>query len=269
MEQIRRNEIRSDEIVLPNIRKIFAPDPGYVMIEGDLKGADAQVVAWEAEDEELKSAFRAGLDVHALNAETMLGSAFTRLTGHARDAKRQETKKAVHATNYLGSPSSLSKSLGWTNHEADRFQKRWFSLHPNIKTKFHERIRSSLARSRTVYNVYGDRRYYFGRIDDCLAEAVAWVPQSTVAQTTYMGAFNLESRYWPEQQRPGYFASDPAGLQLQVHDSILFQFPITGCPPAQEIQKVLRVVTPYADPLYIPWDLKASTQSWGDMTKFE
>ena len=51
-------------IRLPNVRKLFITDPGYVMYEADLKGADAQVVAWEAEDDDLKAAFRAGVDIH-------------------------------------------------------------------------------------------------------------------------------------------------------------------------------------------------------------
>ena len=261
----KSNRVRYSDIILPNVRKIFIPDPGYTMFEADLKGADAQVVAWEADDDDLKAAFRAGLDVHAKNAEDMLGSAFTSLTGHARDVKRQENKKAVHATNYLGSARTLAKSLGWTVHEADRFQKRWFDLHPGIKNNFHGRIKAALASTRTVYNIYGDRRYYFGRIDDCLSEAVAWVPQSTVAQTTYLGAFNLEARSWPDQLRPHPGPLTPSGLMLQVHDSIIFQFPTSSCPPLEELQKVLQVETPYPDPLIIPWDIKASAVSWGDM----
>ena len=54
---------------LPNVRELFLPDPDHVMFECDLKGADAQVVAWEADDEDLKAAFRAGIDVHSKNAK--------------------------------------------------------------------------------------------------------------------------------------------------------------------------------------------------------
>ena len=44
----------AQSIPLPNIRKIFIPDPVYILIDSDLAGADAQVVAWEADDEDLK-----------------------------------------------------------------------------------------------------------------------------------------------------------------------------------------------------------------------
>jgi hypothetical protein len=34
-----------------------------------------------------------------------------------------------------------------------------------------------------------------------------------------------------------------------------------------EIRKALEVVIPYPDPLIIPWDLKSSLKSWGEMEK--
>jgi DNA polymerase-1 len=248
------------ELVLPNVRKIIIPDPGHVMFEADLKGADAQVVAWEAEDEDLKAAFRAGLDVHHKNGEDMLGSAFTNLKGHAYDAARQKNKVAVHLTNYGGTPAAIARSLGWTTHEGDRFQKRWFSLHPGIRTNFHERVRRNLESDRTIRNQFGFRRVFFDRIDNCFTEALAWIPQSTVAINTYVAALQVEREWFPDP-------TDVAGMLLQTHDSLNFQFRLSSAPLPDAIRSKLAVVTPYPDPLTIPWDLKRSTKSWGDMEK--
>lgn len=252
-----------DAIVLPNVRKVFTLDPGHVLIDGDLKGADAQVVAWEAEDEDLKAAFRAGLDVHVKNAEDMWGSEFARLPegSYARKKKRQENKQAVHATNYGGSARTLAMVLGWTVHAADQFQKRWFSLHPGIRTNFQGRIRAALNASRTVYNRYGFRRVYFDRPDECFGEALAWVPQSTVAITTYIGAKQLQEAFpdlpWPKQ------------WLIQCHDNLVFQMPKNRPWTYKKIAEALRVHTPYPDPLYIPWDLSHSEVSWGDCHKIK
>jgi DNA polymerase-1 len=242
-------------ITLPNVRKLFIPDPGYTMFDADLKGADAQVVAWEAEDEDLKAAFRAGVDVHSKNAEDMLGATFTQLSGHARDAKRQETKKGVHATNYGGAARTLAITLGWTVHDADRFQRRWFALHPGIKNNFHNRIQADLHRNRTITNAFGFRRVYFDRPDACFTEALAWKPQSVVALNSFIGALQLEEKF-PSVQ-----------ILLQDHDSLVFQFPTSQIPPAAMILSALTAVTPYPDPLRIPWELKSSTKSWGDCRK--
>lgn len=245
------------QLKLPNVRKLIIPDIGYTMFEGDLKGADAQVVAWEAEDEDLKAAFRGGLDVHAKNAEDMWGSAFTKLPegSHARDVKRQQNKVAVHLTNYGGTARTLAITQGWTVHEADTFQKRWFSLHPGIKTNFQERIWQELQTTRTIYNIYGFRMIYFDRPDACFGQALAWKPQSTVAITCNMGFFQLQEKY-PQVEE-----------LLQNHDAMTWQFPNRDCPSVRDIKATLAVRTPYADPLFIPWDLKMGMKSWGELEK--
>lgn len=246
------------KIILPNVRKLLIPDPGYAIFEADLTGADAQVVAWEAEDEELKAAFRAGLDVHTKNAEDMWGREFTKLPegSNARKKKRQQNKVAVHLTNYGGRARALAATQGWLVAEAERFQKRWFSLHPGIERNFHGRVRQALQTNRTIYNRYGFRCVYFDRIDAVFGEALAWIPQSTVAITTYLGGFALEEKF-PQVE-----------ILLQVHDSLVFQFPLTSEPSAQEILAALRVITPYDDPLTIPWELSRSEKSWGDVKKW-
>lgn len=243
------------KVILPNVRKLFIPDPGYALYEADLSGADAQVVAWEAEDEDLKEAFKAGLDVHSKNAEDMWGAAFTRLSGVERRKKRQQNKVAVHLTNYGGSERTLAITQGWTVVEASTFQRRWFSLHPGIKRNFHDSTRRNLETSRTISNKYGFPRTFFDRIDSCFGEALAWTPQSTVAITTYLGAFTLEAAF------------PKAEILLQVHDSLVFQTPLEQEPSPLALLTALRVKTPYPDPLYIPWSLKRSTKSWGDVVK--
>src|SRR6185437_5925094 len=62
-----------DPYGFPNIRSMFIPDPGYIWFDGDLDRADLQVVAWEADDEMLKSALRMGADIHLMNAFVLQG----------------------------------------------------------------------------------------------------------------------------------------------------------------------------------------------------
>lgn len=252
------------KVVLPNIRKIFVPDPGYVMFDCDLQGADAQVVAWEADDADLKAAFRNHLDVHAKNATDMWGAAFTALdpNGYPFYKKRQSCKHSVHGTNYGGSPSALAHhpSIGFTISEAEQFQKRWFTLHPKIGPisrpgSWHYRIQKQLDSSRTVTNAFGYRRVYFDRPDQCWTEALAWVPQSTVALVTFYGALQLETKI-PE-----------AEILLQNHDSLVFQIP-KGCGHTyRDVREALSVTIPYPDPLVIPWGISVSETSWGDCKK--
>lgn len=241
---------------MPNIRKMFIPDPGMTIFDVDLAGADAQVVAYEAEDHDLIEAFRKGLDVHDKNARDLWGPAYSNLAGDKhggpKSKRRKETKQAVHATNYGGSARALAHVLGWTMRESESFQKRWFSLHPRIKTQFHGRIESDLQRSRMVTNRFGMRRVYFDRIDSVFPEALAWVPQSTVAEVSFRGALQLE-RLCPWVQ-----------MLLQVHDSLVFQVPHAYENRLDEIRAALEIPIPYATPLTIAWGLARSRVSWGD-----
>lgn len=237
---------------MPNIRRMFIPDPGYVIFDVDLAGADAQVVAYEAEDEDLITAFKQGLDVHDKNARDLFGDAYARLTGSDKAKRRKESKQAVHATNYGGSARTLAKVLGWTVREAESFQRRWFGLHPGIKANFHGRIESDLSRSRMVTNRFGYRRVYFDRIDSCFTEALAWVPQSTVAEVSFRGGIKLlQACPWVE-------------MLLQVHDSLVFQVREADANRLQELRSGLEYPVPYATPLTIQWGLSRSAKSWGE-----
>lgn len=256
-ELFLKRDPKTGRPIPPNVRKLFVPDDGYLMFEADLKGADAQVVAWEAKDEDLKNAFRSGMDLHVKNASDMWGATFTSLPegSYARDHKRQECKHTVHGINYGCTPRTTAIQRGWPISEAERFHRRWFALHPGIPDNFHGGVRNSLQRDRTVWNKFGFRRVYFDRIENSFTEALAWIPQSTVALNSYLGALQLEARY-PRVE-----------ILLQDHDSLVFQFRLEHCPRAADIQSTLLVKTPYEDPLYIPWDLKVSDVSWGDMEK--
>lgn len=251
---------------------MFLTDDGSIQYEADLKGADAWVVIYEAEDDELKHVMKSGIDLHAHNAEAMWGSKFTRLAEgtHARDELRQGCKHTIHGIHYGCTPRTTAVQRGWTVHEAEKFHNRWFGLHPGVR-RYHDRVRHSLSETRTIYNKFGFRRVFYDRIENCFTEALAWIPQSTVALCTYKGALQLEKRYWPHQQVRGWMPRDPRdfkeGLLLQTHDSVNFQFLIGECPMEYDIRETLKYTVPYDDPLVIPWELKKSLKNWGEMEK--
>ena len=213
----------AQNIRLPNIRKIFIPDVGYVIVDSDLAGADAQVVAWEAGDERLKQAFKSGAKIHILNARDTWPERTANLTDDELKATGDaggmyyEIKRAVHGTNYGASPGALVSALGWSEYKACEFQERWFYLHPEIR-EWHLRIERYLDGSqcwncdnleiklgargrcdnceaslgRTVKNRFGFRRIFFDRVDgSLLPEALAWCPQSTVNFCVELGWINI------------------------------------------------------------------------------
>ena len=221
----------------PNLRKLFIPDPGYIIVDMDLDRADAQVVAWEADDEELKQMFREGVDIHAENAKVL-------------GCSRTMAKQAVHATNYGVGPRTMASILGITQREAEQFRKRWFEAHPRIK-EWHRRVEAQMVKRGYVENRFGYRRPFYGRIK--LPEGLAWIPQSTVACVINRILVNIYEQL-PEVQ-----------LLLQVHDSLVFQVRKAHFHTLMpRILELARVVVPYDDPLIIPVSYKVSEVSWGE-----
>lgn len=238
------------QLVLPNIRKLFIPDPEHLIFDVDLAGADAQVVAYEAEDDLLKAIFRSGEKLHAVNARDMFGG------DAGPDGKKMPyyayAKAGCHLTNYGGKARTLAIATGMSVHQSELFQRRWFDIHPGIK-EWHERTENQLTTRRYVENKFGYRRFYFDRIENLLPQALAWIPQSTVACVTNRQLQNIEEQLAEVM------------LLLQVHDSLVGQArkdlwwklkPL--------IHSCLRVVVPYDDPLIIQSGLKTSAKSWGD-----
>lgn len=224
-----------EDLELPNIRKLFVPDPGMTFFDMDLDRADAQVVAWEADDAELKAILKEGADLHAENAKA-LGST------------RQLAKVWVHGTNYGGGARTMAVTCGLTVHSAEQMQKRWFQAHPGIK-RWHERTAAQAAGG-FITNIFGYKRFLFDRLD--LPDALAWQPQSTVGRVINTAWQRLHT------QAPWIW------VQLQVHDSLAGSFPTERKQEALQVLKQLSQVTiPYPDPLVIPTGLKTSEISWG------
>lgn len=239
---------------LPNIRKLFTPDPGWIFFDLDLDRADLQVVVWEAEDDGLKAALREGVDIHCLNAKTLFNlSAPVGEIKARHPAQRQLAKSWVHGTDYGGGPRTMAAACGITVHQAERMQARWFEAHPGIK-RWHERVAGDLARTRTVWNKFGYRRFYFDRVDEVLPEALAWIPQSTVAITIN----SIWLRF--DEELP-----NDCQVLLQVHDSLAGQVRFDRATETlARMRELSAIEIPYPDPLVIPVGIKTSQMSWGD-----
>lgn len=243
---------------VPNVRKLVIPDPGYEIASIDLSGADAQAVAWESDDEDLKAAFRAKVKIHAHNAKTIWPDKAP--TGFEQPYY-DRSRTGVHLVNYLGGIDTLARALQTAEWEAQRFIDKWFSLHPRI-LDWHNRISRQLSEKRFVANAFGYRRFYFDRTDDLLPDAIAWIGQSTTACVTNRAFKRLVAS--SDLRALGF------QLLLQVHDELVFQYPILYRSRVLPIAHSLAHITvPYPDPLVIPWGLKTSLKSWGECEKRE
>lgn len=257
LQNITSGDRTEKDFPLPNLRKLFIPDEGYTIGEFDLPQADARVVAYESGEESLISLFKdKSRHLHMENAEMIFGK-----RPQKTDIQYYYAKQGVHLTNYGGTPRVLAMTLGITIHEAEKFQSRYFQQRPKI-LDWHKKIQSQLMTRRYVENKYGYRRFYFDRIEDLLKEALAWIPQSTVAIATNLGILAVE--------QDSVLRSLGVQFLLQVHDSAVFQWPThrTQIILPKMLEK-MTVFVPYEKPGNLPFEggAKISNLSWGDMVE--
>lgn len=231
----------------------------------DLARADMQIVAWESgagrlkellreEKREIDQAWAEGRlpdkakDAHSNNARDLFGKT---------DKKHRDLgKKIGHAADYLVTPRRCAQDAGILVVEAERFIKTWFKLNPEIPD-WHYRTQKQIHETRTVRNIFGYRRFFFGRVEECLPEAVAWIPQSTIGILINHILCKVEEEV------------NGVETLLQVHDSLVFQTPsIVLHPKIQEIRRVAQFPLNYPDPLTIPVGFKTSNISWGKVEDY-
>jgi len=241
--------IPSGGLDLPNIRELFLPDQGKTFFDIDLASADFRIVTWEADEPELKAMFREGLDPYTEIAKEFYGDQSI----GKKDPRRQTFKAFAHGTNYLGTAKGLAERLGLSIQDAERTQAWYFKRFPKIKA-WQEEVKTQVVKRRMVQNVFGYRTYFFDRIEGTIFnQAVAWIPQSTVACLINRAYMNI------------YKQLREVEVLLQVHDSLAGQYPTHK--EEELLPKILecaRIALPYpGDPLTIPVGIKKSTQSWG------
>lgn len=239
---------------LPNVRKIFVPDPGFTMFDTDLSKADLRIVVEESDATELRQMLAEGRDPYIEMArEYFRDPTIKKQRDDGSEEPRYRTFKSfAHGTHYLGTPQGLSERIGLLVHDVDRLQRWYFGRNPAIKI-WQERFKQEVAAKRYVENIFGYRRYYFDRVDDKLfRKAIAWVPQSTVAiyiNKIWKRIHDTLPHIW---------------ILLQVHDSLVGQFPTFRKAEAlRELAEASKIVLPYPHPLIIPVGVKTSEISWG------
>jgi uracil-DNA glycosylase family 4 len=185
-----------------DIRSMFIPDKGTVILSADSSQAEARVVAVLSEDWELLEAFDK-VDIHRRTAGLIFG--FTRILlldtkpvpvvdiMEKDGAERFCGKKTRHAGNYNMGKNRFMVEF---NTDAQKFDiaisiSEWragemldlfHAASPKIRGKFHQDIKDCLESTRTIIDPFGGVRIFNGRMDDELfKEGFANIPQRTVA----------------------------------------------------------------------------------------
>lgn len=131
-----------------------------------------------------------------------------------RDKSHRFLAKTLgHGINFYGQPPTMAKHSKLPVAMVKEFQDAYFSLFPSIPA-WHLSIQSALLHGAQLTTPFNRRRYFFGRPKDAstLREAIAHQPQSMTGDEINTGILRL-------------WRANRVQLLMQVHDSILFQYP--------------------------------------------
>lgn len=199
---------------IPNegkVRDIFVADEGKILVNADLSQAEARVVAYMAQEYRLIETFEAGGDVHRRNAANI----FNKPESEVTPDERYIGKRITHAVNYGMGPRTYAINAGIPVKEAERLINQYFATYPRIRV-WHMETKSQLQKSRVLVNPLGRRRMFYNRWNDSLfREAIAFLPQSTVADILNIGLIDLDDTVVRHRM--------DVNILLQVHDSLLVQ----------------------------------------------
>lgn len=229
---------------LPNIRSCIIPDPHMVLVELDLRQADAQVVAWESNEPTMKDLFRRRVDIYT---ETESGV----WDDPKLPQSRQTRKNCTHSVNYGAGKRTLAERYVGSDTSAEHFITAWFRARPGIRD-WQRRVEWDMRQSRTpvIHNIFGYRRIYATATP--ITQPLAWIGQSTISIVNKLMLLALD--------RLGVWIYSPN------HDSVLCQVPTRDVPDCfPQLITACSIPIPYPDPLTIPVELKFSPRDWGHM----
>lgn len=117
------------------LRRMFAADPGKVLVDADYSQIELRLLAHISADAAMREAFLSGEDFHTVTAAHVFGVAVEDVTANMRRAA-----KAVNFGIVYGiSAFSLSQDLGVTVTEAKEYMDAYFARFPGVKD-YMERV---------------------------------------------------------------------------------------------------------------------------------
>jgi len=120
------------------IRKVFIPEEGYVLVDADYSQIELRVLAHITGDETLKTAFRDGVDIHTLTASQVFKVPMDQVTPDMR-----RSAKAVNFGIVYGiSDFSLAKDINVSRKEAARYIEGYLNTYPRVKQYMEDTVRN-------------------------------------------------------------------------------------------------------------------------------
>ena len=236
------------------IRKMFIPKPGCVLVDADYSQIELRVLAHIAKDETMQNAFKSGMDIHTVTASQVFGVEPEQVT----PLQRRHAKAVNFGIVYGISEFSLSEDIGVSRYEAKEYIDNYLANYRGVKA-YMKKVVEDARNCGYTQTMYGRRRYIpelkssnFNVRSGAERMTLNTPIQGTAADLIKLAMIKVDkalAEHFPD-----------AKLLLQVHDELIVECPEKIAPQVAEL--VSREMESVAK-LSVPLTAEAKTgKSW-------
>ena len=201
------------------IRKMFVPRPGRVLVDADYSQIELRVLAHIAGDKTMQDAFISGMDIHTVTASQVFGVEPEAVT----PLQRRHAKAVNFGIVYGISEFSLADDIGVSRYEARAYIDSYLATYHGVRD-YMKRVVEQARQIGYTETMYGRRRYIpelkssnFNIRQGAERIALNTPIQGTAADIIKLAMIRVHdalAEKFPE-----------AKLLLQVHDELIVECP--------------------------------------------
>ena len=211
------------------IRKMFVPRAGCVLVDADYSQIELRVLAHIADDKTMQRAFCAGEDIHTATAAQVFGVDKDSVT----PLQRRHAKAVNFGIVYGISEFSLAEDIGVTRYEAREYIDQYLATYHGVRD-YMKKVVSDARESGYTQTLYGRRRYIpelkssnFNVRQGAERIALNTPIQGTAADLIKLAMIRVETAL-----RDSF---PQAELLLQVHDELIVECPEVIAPQVADL----------------------------------
>ena len=201
------------------IRKMFVPKPGCVLVDADYSQIELRVLAHIADDQTMQRAFCDGLDIHTATASQVFGVSADQVT----PLQRRHAKAVNFGIVYGISEFSLAEDIGVSRYEAREYIDSYLANYHGVRDYMKKVVEDARTCGYTQ-TLYGRRRYIpeLKSSNFNVRQGAERIALNTPIQGTAADLIKLAMIRVDNALRESF---PEAALLLQVHDELIVECP--------------------------------------------
>ena len=225
------------------IRKMFIPRPGCVLVDADYSQIELRVLAHIAEDDVMLNAFRSGMDIHTATAAQVFSVPAEQVT----PLQRRHAKAVNFGIVYGITEFSLAEDIGVSRYEAKAYIDSYLANYQGVKA-YMKQVVEDARQTGYTQTLFGRRRWIpeLKSSNFNIRQGAERIALNTPIQGTAADLIKL-AMIRVDQALSDRFPD--ARLLLQVHDELIIECPqaLAGQVAAlvsEEMEKVVNLNVP-------------------------